>query len=166
MAPPQTDDSEKARLRPFRVTVYALYFVFTLGFIGLVIRSVAREVYAIPEVPVTATNRPTAAACVKELDGLFGELTVRANVALTPGRRPTWDDFQRHFEHRLEELSTRCTDSSIAASDDVRSAIKTAASQLDRLRLHMARCGEEGETEREEMARALAALRVAVGVSP
>lgn len=153
---------ERRKLRPFRIAVYAVYLVFTLTFVGLVARSIWLDLYGKGPVKGLRVEHPSPEACVEELERLFGKLASRSAFPTTPNELRDWDEFSREFEDRLDEFESKCIDDpTTRANVAVHDAIKQTAGQLERWRQHLSRCGEEGEDERSELVRSIAALRVA-----
>lgn len=151
--------SDHKQLRPYRAAMYALFLAFILTFIGLVVRSVALDIYGRGSTGGLQTEHPTTTACVDELESLFRQLRARASLPMTPGETHDWAEFTRQFEDRLVRMKSRCVDAAPAGPDTVRTAVADTAEKLDTLRVHLARCGEEGEHERKIVAEAIANLR-------
>jgi len=149
--------------------MYAIFLVFTLAFIGLVARSVWLDLYGKETSKGLQAEHPTVQACLDELDRLSAKLESRLSMPMTPRAprdaerfRNDWDSFTREFEDRLHVIESRCIDGVPADNANVRAAMAASAERLDSLRTHLARCGEEGEQEREAARDALASLREAV----
>jgi hypothetical protein len=154
-------------LRPYRVTTYAVFLIFTLTFIGLVIRSVALDLYARSPSTGTDGTQMTFTACREQLEALNRRLETRLNAPLAPRAekdwnafKSDWDVFTRSFEDSLRQLHARCVEQApTGAAPGSGPAMAEAAERLDALRQHMARCGEEGEAERESVNASLKRLR-------
>lgn len=158
----QARDEERRRLRPFRVSVYAVYLAFTLTFVALVGRSIWLDLYGKGPVKGLRVEHPTPEACVEELERLFGKLASRSAFPTTANELRDWDEFSREFEDRLDEFESKCVDDPASKADvAVHDAIQETAAQLERWRQHLSRCGEEGEEERRELVRSIASLREA-----
>lgn len=152
--------------RPYRVALYAIFLAFTLTFIGLVIRSVWMDLFLRDPVTGLVGASPSPTACIAELETLYRKLDSRLNLPITPAAERDWDTFSREFEDRLNQIEARCVNQSYETQrTDVTVAIHDAAEKLDALRLHLSRCGEEGERERLVVVQALEALRGQVRAS-
>ncbi len=157
--------------RPYRVAIYIAYFVFTLGFIGLVTRSVWNDLYGQPA-RGAEPGRPTIAACADDLETLNRDLQTRLSAPLAPHTARAsddyaaeWDAFTWSFEDRLRRVQARCIDNPPqgAETGPVRDAMAKCVDQLDALRQQLARCGLDGESDRKQVAAAIAELRLAAG---
>ena len=145
-------------LRPYRILMYAAFLAFTAVFIGCIIRSIWVDIYA-PASPV-APGTATLTACVEELSTLTRKLTSHGEGALAPGGMQDWSAFTADLDRGLAAFQHRCLDSVPAGStDEQRRLLAVAADKVDSLRLHLSRCGEEGDRERQALAGALEALR-------
>lgn len=145
--------------RPYRVTMYAIFAVFTFLFIGLVFRSVWTDLYDRKPARGDAMKHPSLTVCADELESLFRHLSVRTGMSteLTPEAERDWNTFSRNFEDRLTTLRSRCVDA--PGNEDARLAIRDAVDRLDSLRQHLSRCGEEGENERKLVVQSIDRLR-------
>jgi hypothetical protein len=157
-------------LRPYRVAAYVTYFAFTLTFIGAVAVSVGTDLYGHPHVGGEASRDTSAAGCTNELEGLKGDLDQRFAIPMGPhaprnwdGYEADWDRFTRGFEDRLRQVENRCvTPAAGRAPSEPVAAMTLAVDRMELLRQHLARCGMEGEREREQLAEALSELQTAV----
>ncbi|HEX8909966.1 MAG TPA: hypothetical protein VF805_12260 [Anaeromyxobacteraceae bacterium] len=103
------------RLRPYRATLWAIYFAVVLLGIGLVSVSVARSLRG-PSRPARAAGPlPTRAAlrvCLTDLEQLFREQDRRAWALATEleGQDPlsAWNTWAREWERKVDDLSDRC----------------------------------------------------------
>lgn len=146
--------------RPYRVAMYAMFLAFTLVFIWLVIWSVWSDLYLNDPVKGVRAERPTVAVCVDELEVLFRKLAARSSAAVAPNGEKDWNDFTAEFENRFAAFEARCVDGPVdGASAEEQRRIADAAVRLDALRLHLSRCGEEGDRERAGVIAAIALLR-------
>jgi hypothetical protein len=158
--------------RPFRVATYIVYFAFTLTFIGLVIRSVWKDLYGRPPGAAVQSSQPAVLACADDLESLDRELESRLAQPLAPHAARNWEryesewnGFTRKFEDRLRTVQNRCIDRPpIGAA--VRDAMESSVDRLDNLRQHLARCGLEGERERQSVQEALTELRETISAAP
>jgi hypothetical protein len=157
-------------LRPYRVAIYILFSLFTFTFIGSVIRSVWMDLYGRPPTPVV--SQLSAEHCADEIDALHRDLDARMSMPLTPRTAKNrekfeqeWDRFTRAFEDRLHRVQTDCVDQGAGGmSAAVHDAMSTSVERLDTLRQHLARCGQDGERERESLAAAIDQLKDAARV--
>lgn len=159
--------AERRKLRPFRVTLYTLYLVFTAIFVILVSRSVWMDLYGKnPDTRLRAEN-PEVESCVDELERLFKKLSTRSAFPASTSEHDDWERFSREFEDRLDEFQRKCVREPASAEEiPVRVAISQTAIQLENWRQHLSRCGEEGENERAALVRAIAELREAAQRAP
>jgi hypothetical protein len=151
------------------VATYITYLVFTLGFIGLVTRSVWLELYGPGPVGHVEGSRPTVAACADDVESLNRELETRLTTPLAPRSAKSaehyqteWYEFTRTFEDRMRRVQARCIDQPPQGdTGSVREAMEACMDRLDTLRQHLSRCGLEGVHDRKSVADAIAELRVA-----
>jgi len=140
--------------------MYVIFLAFTAAFIGLVARSVWRDVYGrSTDAGVVVTASPKA--CVDELETLFHRLESRSAVKMAAREAPAWDRFNREFEDRLHTLERECATRD-GWSPEVSDAITSIADQLETLRTHYSRCGQEGEEARTAIVGKLDAARKAI----
>jgi len=152
------------RYRPFRVVTYALYFVVTGLFIGCLAWGIGADLYRAPDDP--SDGAATLPTCIEELETLFKRLQARSGAAVEASGDKDWSRFTAEFEGRLSRFEARCVDQAPAEADaGVRDALAEAARQLDNLRLHLSRCGEEGDREAAAVRDALHSLRQAARAS-
>ena len=170
--------------RVYRGVLYGVFLAFTLAFITLVGRSVWLDLYGKPTVHGLQAERPTVAACAEELDALNRELDARLNMTMAPSaardrdravaerdwdrQEADWNGFTRGFEDRLQRVRARCVDQELpdGSARTAHDLMATAVDELDDLRQHLARCGLEGERERESVLSALSQLQSVAHGSP
>ncbi len=149
------------RLRPFRIAVYTAFLMLTAVFIGCVIRSIWVDLYA-GSAPATVSSAATFTSCVEDLGALNRRLGARSEAALSPTGLGDWGAFTGEFDRALVTFQHRCLDvTPSGGSDQDLRRMADAVERLDALRLHLSRCGEEGERDRQALAQALAGLRAA-----
>lgn len=154
---------ERRKFRPFRVTLYALFLVFTAVFVSLIARSIYLDLFSKGPTTQMRVEHPTVQNCVDELERLFKKLSTRSAFPASAGEAGDWERFSREFEDALDEFQSKCVNDPASESEvDVRIAISQTAGQLENLRQHLSRCGEEGEKERAALVKSIAALREAV----
>jgi hypothetical protein len=147
------------RFRSFRIAVYAAFMLLTAIFIGCVIRSIWVDLYA-TAAPTTRSTDTTFSACVEDLESLTTRLGARAEAALSPKGLGDWGAFTGDFDRSLALFQRRCLDASpVGGSPERLRTLSEAVEKVDALRLHLSRCGEEGEQDRQALARALEGLR-------
>jgi hypothetical protein len=140
----------------------AVWLGLTLLFLWQITISVWRDLYGTR----TTQSLDSVAACTAKIERMTGELEARVSVVhpstdLTKAEGD-WDRFARDFEDGLRQVQSRCVDEDLpGANESVRTAMRTCVERLDELRQHMARCGLEGEDQRESVASALAQLQSA-----
>lgn len=156
----------RSEFRFSRNLVMAVWLALTLLFLWQITISVWRDLYG-TRTTQALDGRPTVAACANELESMNRDLEARVSVVPRPGSdvakaEADWDSFARNFEDRLRRVQSRCVDEDLQGADDsTRAAIRACVENLDALRQHMARCGLEGEGQREAVASALQQLRTA-----
>ncbi|HSN13631.1 MAG TPA: hypothetical protein VLT61_03310 [Anaeromyxobacteraceae bacterium] len=102
------------QLRPYRATLWAIYFVVILVPIALVVVSVVRHLRG-PYRDAAVTTLPTRASlrvCVQELEGLHREQNKRAWTLGEEIGRPDavarFLQWSQDFERRVADLGDRC----------------------------------------------------------
>jgi hypothetical protein len=102
------------RYRPYRVALWALYFVLIAVASGATIVSIVRHLRGPHRTAATATL-PTRAAlrvCVTELEALNREQNVRAwklgEEIAHEDAIARWDVWSKEWEQRVEDLAERC----------------------------------------------------------
>lgn len=146
--------------RPYRVAMYTIFVAFVLLFVGLLIRSIWIDLYA--RDPVRGVAEPSITACADEIESLFAQITSRSvPEELMSPRHDRWDEFARRFEDRIQLLQDRCgdIDARTDADEEAREVILETTSRLESLRMHLARCGRDGEEQLVAVAESLQTLR-------
>ena len=141
------------------MAVYAAFMLLTAVFIGCVIRSIWVDLYATGS-PAAASLAPTFTSCVEDLNALTRRLEARTEAALSPGGLGDWGSFTAELDRALAAFQRRCLDTKPSGgSVEGLRLLSGAVDHLEALRLHLSRCGEEGEQDRQALARALEELR-------
>lgn len=151
-------------LRPYRIAIYVAYGVI-VGFLGvLLIRSVVGDLFgrARPGAP-----KVTAAACLDEMERLFGALAARA-VHPAPGGLDSdalareWDRWSRRWEDDVARVSARCHLD--APADPATAHLATALDGLENLRRALTSSSDEASREARRIREALGAARRSLGL--
>ncbi|MGC3998924.1 MAG: hypothetical protein QM767_16325 [Anaeromyxobacter sp.] len=102
------------RYRPFRLALWAIYFVILAIALSVVITSIARHLRG-PVRPAAAGTLPTRAAlrvCVTDLEALQREQNERAwKLGAEIGEGDAiarWDEWSHDWERRVDDLADRC----------------------------------------------------------
>ena len=144
-------------LRPYRLAAYALFFVAAGWLVFALAHGIWSELYR-SRGPTGPMGVATTRTCTDELEALYRRLTSHSGGSVSSGSDRA--RFTADFEERLARFEQRCVEAAPAdASPEVRAALATGADRLDDLRLHLSRCGEEGDREAAAVAAVLATLR-------
>jgi hypothetical protein len=102
------------RYRPFRTTLWALYFTLIALALAIFLTSIVRHLRG-PHRPAFTGALPTRAVlrvCVTELEALNHEQNARAwrlsEEMGTVGAISRWEAWARDWEQRVDDLSDRC----------------------------------------------------------
>jgi hypothetical protein len=108
------------RLRPYRATMWVIYFTVVLFGIALFVFSVGRSLRGPPHAPHPAAEAgqgalPTRAAlrvCLKDLETLYREQNERAWALGSEFEKAdplgAWNAWSRDWEWQVDDLSDRC----------------------------------------------------------
>jgi hypothetical protein len=144
-------------LRPYRVTVIAVFLTLVSLFCFQLIKSVAYDLFGRP-VP-RAPQRAGAMACMDDLQRLFRGL--QAHMGDIPDSAGATREFQAwslRWEEELARVNARCHLDD-PGDDPVGAELATAYGHLYELRRHAARCSDAGSAEASEVREALTRAR-------
>lgn len=102
------------RYRPYRASLWVIYFVAVLLGIGIVVVSVARNLYGGGHHATSGPPRTRAAlrVCLTELESLFREQNQHAWGLAAEMEHPApfqrWSEWAAGWETRVTDLSDRC----------------------------------------------------------
>lgn len=141
--------------------MYVIAGLVTAWFITGIIRSVWIDLFRAPVDSPLAASAATVAACADEADALLRQLTSHSDDAVASTDRD-WDAFSARYEQRFAQFQSRCVDVPIPGVNDavLRSFADTAVA-LEALRMHLSRCGAEGDRDRKAVTAAVAQVRAA-----
>lgn len=150
--------SRPKELRPYRIAIYTVSASFAALLIILLIRSVWLDLYGRP-LHQTANTQLNLAGCANELESIFADLSARNSMSAPSDSQDSrdWNEFSRNIEDRLTHLQETC--SGAGESAEANAVVQDAINRLDKLRQHLARCGEEGDRERRLFVEAMDRIR-------